>query len=195
MRRGLIRNTVDGSLRQAQAIRARRAQAMTCLQQADAHHLATNIVQTSGMSQDVRQMLYVSNTRRNCSETELNAILTVARAANTGRNITGMLLYLEGAFMQVLEGDDQAVSETFERIKRDPRHWDAQILLDRHGPRAFGEWSMGFERLAPLEHKEGAFQISPSLIMERIDPGALRDLPALIKTFYRVHGVRQAEWT
>ena len=54
---------------------------------------------------------------------------------------------------------------------------------------------MGFERLAPPERREGAFEISQSLIMDRIDTGALRDLPALIKTFYRVHGVRQAEWT
>jgi len=63
-----------------------------------------------------------------------------------------MLLYSNGNFLQVLEGDQDAVQETFTRICRDTRHHNTILLTeedvtDRH----FANWSMGFKHLGP-EH-------------------------------------------
>lgn len=134
----------------------------------------------------IRQLLYVSNTRTNLNDSDLNAILESARRNNRAHQITGMLLYLEGAFLQVLEGPDHEVGAVYDRIARDQRHWDTQILLDRQAQRAFGEWSMGFERLdGPTP--DGAFAVTLDRVMGKIDPESLKDLPALVATFCRIH--------
>jgi hypothetical protein len=59
-----------------------------------------------------------------------------------------MLLYFGGNFMQVLEGEDAAVDETYSRILLDPRHTSV-IVLDRAAikTRTFGHWHMGFRRV------------------------------------------------
>jgi hypothetical protein len=59
-----------------------------------------------------------------------------------------MLLYLNGSFMQVLEGEEAAVDETYSRIRQDPRHAGC-IVIDRWPieKRSFSQWSMGFKCL------------------------------------------------
>ena len=56
-----------------------------------------------------------------------------------------MLLYEDGTFIQVLEGDNEVVTSTYERIAKDPRH--AKILLIAKfelDERTFTDWEMGF---------------------------------------------------
>jgi hypothetical protein len=99
--------------------------------------------------------------------------------------ITGMLLYVEGGFMQVLEGEDEAVAAVYARICNDKRHWNTQVLLDRHAPRAFRDWSMGFERPKPSD--DGIFAITYDAISGKLKPEASREIMALLTTFYRVN--------
>ena len=55
-----------------------------------------------------------------------------------------MLLYCEGNFFQVLEGEEDAVHAIYETIKRDPRHSDiVKIIEEGISERSFGDWSMG----------------------------------------------------
>jgi hypothetical protein len=63
-----------------------------------------------------------------------------------------MLLYLNGSFMQVLEGEEAAVDETYARILLDDRHTGA-MLIEREpiDGRSFGRWSMGFKSLRSAE--------------------------------------------
>lgn len=90
-------------------------------------------------------LVYVSTARHLMNEAELMAILETSRARNTSDHITGMLLYKDGSFMQVLEGRAEVIEKTYARIGKDPRH-DGLILL-RKGQterRNFPGWSMGF---------------------------------------------------
>ena len=64
---------------------------------------------------------YVSTEAVKFSDEALIALLTEARNANTDRNVTGLLLYREGSFYQVLEGSESAVMATFHDIEGDPR--------------------------------------------------------------------------
>ena len=65
-----------------------------------------------------------------------------------GGGITGMLLYNDGNFMQVLEGEEEGVRDLFGKITRDPRHRGIITLLQEHQrERQFPEWSMGFRDL------------------------------------------------
>jgi hypothetical protein len=86
------------------------------------------------------------------SEHELKPILESSVKHNQLNGITGMLLYFQGGFMQVLEGRDQEVMETYARICADTRHQRTSILSIRilkH--RIFGQWSMGFKHVNPSE--------------------------------------------
>ncbi|HEX8279730.1 MAG TPA: BLUF domain-containing protein [Chthoniobacterales bacterium] len=93
-------------------------------------------------------LIYVSVATDELNEPQLFEMLKLSRANNERDDITGMLLYKDGRFMQLLEGPESAVCATYSRIARDLRHRDVTILLE--GPiqeRDFTEWSMGFQAL------------------------------------------------
>ncbi len=97
-------------------------------------------------------LVYVSSATRPFDQAELLKLLEESRRNNQRTNITGLLLYREGNFMQALEGEELAVVSTHERISKDCRHGGLITLLK--GPiaqRDFGDWSMGFRNLDSAE--------------------------------------------
>ena len=95
---------------------------------------------------------YVSTETGQFSSTHLVELLETARRANGERNLTGLLLYREGSFYQVLEGSEADVKRTFADIERDPRHQAVQILFDgATDVREFPDWQMGFMNLDGIE--------------------------------------------
>lgn len=76
---------------------------------------------------------------------EIDKIIATARRRNCEVAVTGVMLFNEDWFVQHLEGPETAVRSTFERISRDLRHEQVEILFE--GPakcRHFPEWSMAF---------------------------------------------------
>lgn len=59
---------------------------------------------------------------------ELDRIYLRAKSANAGAGITGLLLFYEGVFLQVLEGPQAGVTSLMERIRRDRRHSGLTVL-------------------------------------------------------------------
>jgi hypothetical protein len=108
--------------------------------------------ETSGTGAAVYSIAYVSSATKPLTHAELTAMLKKGRANNARSGVTGMLLYKDGNFMQVLEGDEVAVRATFERISRDPRHHNLIVLLQGEKPkREFPEFLMGFYDLSSSE--------------------------------------------
>ena len=100
------------------------------------------------------RLVYVSSAVNLFTDDQLKQLLEVSRRNNTAAGITGMLLYLEGNFIQVLEGEQQKVAETHKRIAKDPRHQGLITLLEGdHPEREFADWSMGFKK---VQSSEGA---------------------------------------
>lgn len=132
----------------------------------------------------MRQILYASNTSRDTPNALLEEILAVSRRNNAACGVTGLLLYIDGGFMQVLEGEGIAVEATFARIRADKRHWNTSLMLDRDAPRAFVDWSMGFQR---PPHQDGMFVLTQDAIAGRLSPGAPAEIMALLQTFYRIN--------
>ena len=64
------------------------------------------------------QLVYLSSASQPFSEDDLVALLTQARQNNTAHGLTGMLLYKDGNFMQVLEGDEAEVRRLFHTIEQ-----------------------------------------------------------------------------
>ena len=100
--------------------------------------------------------VYVSAARHAFTSAELEALLEKSRANNSRDGVSGVLLYRDGDFLQVLEGPEEAVRRTYARIARDPRHGGV-IVLDESEitERNFGEWSMGFRRVDAAARPEG----------------------------------------
>lgn len=93
----------------------------------------------------MKTLIYFSRATRPMSESDLQALLKQARAHNSSHDITGLLLYQDGYFLQALEGGEEEVDRLFERIGKDVRHTDLQKLYDHPATeRGFGDWSMGF---------------------------------------------------
>jgi uncharacterized Fe-S cluster-containing MiaB family protein len=91
------------------------------------------------------QLIYSSAASRELTELELSRLLLGARKTNIAFEVTGMLLYHEGSFLQVLEGKAEAVESLFARISTDPRHHRVVVLMRREVvERQFEDWSMGF---------------------------------------------------
>lgn len=97
-------------------------------------------------------LIYGSSATRDMSKTDLVEILTTARENNAILNVTGMLLFKGGNFMQVLEGEADTVDALYARIQQDPRHH--QLLLISRRPvesRHFAQWEMAFTNLDDLD--------------------------------------------
>lgn len=94
------------------------------------------------------RLIYVSSSCHELETEELDRILASSVRHNTPQAVTGMLLYARGSFMQVLEGEESAIEETFSRIEQDPRHTSIVVIERASIPeREFDRWSMGFRRL------------------------------------------------
>ncbi len=91
------------------------------------------------------QILYMSQAAKSFNESELPEMLTRFRAENHSREISGLLAYHNGCFLQCIEGPDIAVHDLYAHICRDPRHYGVLTLFERNLPeREFPDWSMGY---------------------------------------------------
>ena len=93
------------------------------------------------------RLLYRSDSELTGSDRAVrDAAFALAEAAairNAEVDVTGALMFVGGAFVQVLEGDGPAVEAVFERICRDTRH--RRLLLHDFSTidrRVFDDWSM-----------------------------------------------------
>lgn len=82
------------------------------------------------------------------NESELKDILTVSNVNNIRDNITGLLLYGEGNFIQLLEGEENDIQKTFNKINEDQRHKGiTHIASGELKERNFPDWAMGFRSI------------------------------------------------
>lgn len=94
----------------------------------------------------VYQLAYVSHSRSSLDPAMLTDILSVSKRNNTRDGITGVMMYHDELFFQVLEGERSLVENCyFERIRHDPRHRCLSIAWsDFAERRSFTDWAMGY---------------------------------------------------
>jgi len=89
------------------------------------------------------QLIYVSTATSRISADDLQSLMFISQANNLRFNITGLLIYDQGTFCQVLEGERDAVHDLYEKIKLDNMHNNLikfyDDLIER---REFSSWSM-----------------------------------------------------
>ena len=88
------------------------------------------------------RLIYASHARPDIGYDALKQIIATSAAHNDKNGISGLLCFSGGAFLQAIEGKRIAVNQLYNRIARDPRHTDCEILsCGSIEVRSFIEWS------------------------------------------------------
>ena len=98
------------------------------------------------------QLVYVSNRHASCTEEEIRNILDSCKRNNPVSQITGILLYSEAKFIQMVEAEAKVVAALYDKIKADKRHSGAVMIS--YGPikeKSFPGWHMGVRKIAESE--------------------------------------------
>lgn len=95
------------------------------------------------------QLVYVSNRKPNCTDAEIGKILDSCKKNNPALDITGVLLYSDTKFIQLVEGESKVIMALYDKIKLDPRH--SSPFMISYNPikeKAFPSWHMGTKKFS-----------------------------------------------
>ena len=102
------------------------------------------------------RIIYVSQAQSSLP-IELKDILASSRKNNRPLGVTGAMGFLDGLYLQYLEGEASVVTALYKRIEQDPRHSAVKILESKTiAERNFPGWSMGL--LTWNDETKGIFQ-------------------------------------
>lgn len=91
------------------------------------------------------QLIYLSVATAPMEPTEIGDMLAIARKNNYSVSVSGLLVYHEQCFLQVLEGPKVAVEAIFGRVSTDPRHQHVEVQLRQVvDAKEFDGWSMAY---------------------------------------------------
>ncbi len=97
---------------------------------------------------------------------DLDALADRARARNRSLDVTGMLLFEDGCFLQTLEGPPVAVAELWSSIQRDGRHDHLEVMSEHvAAARLFSDWDLLLEgRFADQRYEaKGPSAVPPAM--------------------------------
>jgi len=137
---------------------------------------------------DLIHIVYVSFAYKALSEKELDALLAGIRKKNEPRNVTGLLLYNDLNFIQVIEGAEKTIHNLFEAIEQDTRHTNIVKLLEESiEKRAFPDWSMGFRRISKKQTSRlpGFSDFLTAEDPEKVISGSTEQVMYLLDSFRR----------
>ncbi len=95
------------------------------------------------------QLIYVSNRKPTCTQEEIEKILNSCKKNNPPLNITGILLYSDTKFIQLVEGEAKVIMSLYDKIKLDTRH--SNPIMISYGmiqEKSFPSWHMGSKKLS-----------------------------------------------
>ena len=111
----------------------------------------------------------------------LGKLLREARSYNEKHSITGLLIYCDLKYIQLLEGDADALAVLYDRIRRDHRHSNIRLLYrGRQAHRFFPTWSMAVHNANEVSAAERAYL--SNFLTEELEgraPRGTSDLPAM----------------
>jgi hypothetical protein len=104
------------------------------------------------------RLIYTSHAPQLLGPAALEQILSSSRQNNARDTITGVLVYHDGSFLQLLEGPQAAVLACYERIQKDPRHTRCiRMLSETCATRIFSDWHMAYQSytaMAPSQQRQ-----------------------------------------
>ncbi|WP_101927423.1 MULTISPECIES: BLUF domain-containing protein [Luteimonas] len=93
----------------------------------------------------IRQLLYRSAQLYEFTAADMRRLLQDARADNAAQDVTGVLAYRDGTFLQLLEGAPDVVDALYARVAGDRRHCDVRLLSrGTRATRLLPGWAMAY---------------------------------------------------
>ena len=96
-------------------------------------------------------IVYSSTAVNPFSDKELEQLLQAARIKNQRLGITGILVFADDTFFQVLEGYERPLKKLYAQIQNDSRHYNIMQLvgcsLDK---RKYKDWTMKYRKIDTL---------------------------------------------
>lgn len=140
-------------------------------------------------------LVYTSFATQEFAEHDLIQLLNECRISNKENGITGMLLYLQGKFIQVLEGEKLVVEQLYAKIKADTRHTKVIAVIQGNShERIFNGWTMGFKRLTFEDAEQLTGFRDIDLFFEKQEMNQDKNLLLLfLEMFYKKNAVDYAE--
>ncbi|MBT8280764.1 MAG: BLUF domain-containing protein [Muriicola sp.] len=103
------------------------------------------------MNHKIFQLTYRSRASEGIGKEEILEIVDEAVAYNNRHDITGCLVFDQGYFIQILEGEKETVNQLYKKIAKDRRHFQFEILSKGEAAtRLFKSWDMGYVSMEDL---------------------------------------------
>lgn len=110
----------------------------------------------------MHHIIYLSRATQSMSDEELKTLLIQAREANARQDITGALVYGDGQFMQIIEGEEAALAMLYAKLLQDERHGQVFKFADKPiAQRSFADWSMAFRPVSAAQVAQLAGYLTP----------------------------------
>jgi len=91
------------------------------------------------------RLLYVSRATDSFDPSSINDLLEKAQIHNALAEVTGVLCWGRGYFIQALEGSESSIIPLYAKVLKDDRHRQPFLLsIDLVSTRAFPSWSMAY---------------------------------------------------
>ena len=74
---------------------------------------------------------YVSTASKELSQADIASLFKTVRQKNDTMGVTGILMFSEGNFFQIMEGEHETIIHLFNRIKLDSRHYNIIKILEK----------------------------------------------------------------
>ncbi len=88
---------------------------------------------------------YLSNASYQLTDEDIDALMINTKDFNDANNISGILIYSDLTFFQVLEGENNIIVSLFEKIKQDYRHYNILKILEiKSNKRRFNRYYTNF---------------------------------------------------
>ncbi len=93
----------------------------------------------------VKSIIYISRAGDSIFEEAIQLMLLQARIFNRRNGITGCLLYHQGYFIQLMEGEKEQLDRLYDRIQEDARHTDVTTLWEGYSEdHLYRAWTMAY---------------------------------------------------
>ena len=144
---------------------------------------------TARLMSSLSVIVYRSRAVEALTDVDLFYMLMHARERNHDNGLSGVIIYDRGHFFQWLEGPDQALGKTWNKIRADARHTDVQVLADQPIPtRLFGAWTMQLaHRDRQHEMVVDGFAVADATLLDdlHLNPGKV---PNILASFSKLSG-------
>ena len=132
----------------------------------------------------IYKLIYTSKAAPGTTDATLEDILASAQRNNSQADITGVLLFFDNSFIQLLEGRRSDVMAMYDKIMDDPRHTDVDLMFEEYQEdRVFGDWRMAY---VPRD-RENARKLCGNMDVTSVDQMAdiLRHPGRILQQFFK----------